>query len=76
MNHLNGKIGAFVIKVDLAKAYDNLNQKFMINILNEVKIPTNLIGIIMKSITTVNMKVLWNGNECNAFVHGYVDPQD
>lgn len=67
MNHLNGKISDFMLKVGLAKAYDNLNQKFMSNILNEIKIPSNLIRIIMKSITTVNMKVLWNGNECNAF---------
>lgn len=67
MNHLNGKTGAFVIKVYLAKAYDNLNWKFVSKILNEVKLISHLSKIIIKYISTTNMKVLWNGNDYSTF---------
>lgn len=67
MNHMKGKTRAFVIKVDLNKAYDNLNWQFMEKILNEVGIPNQIKRAIMNAISTVKMKVLWNGNDCNLF---------
>ncbi|XP_058733392.1 uncharacterized protein LOC131605001 [Vicia villosa] len=53
----NGRTGAFVIKVDLAKAYDNLNWNFVDNVLSEVNLPKKLRRIIMESISSSNMKV-------------------
>lgn len=67
MNHMKGKTRAFVIKVDLNKAYDNLNWQFMEKILNEVGIPNQIKRAIINAISTVKMKVLWNGNDYNLF---------
>ncbi|CAI8595777.1 unnamed protein product [Vicia faba] len=62
MNHMKWKTGSFVIKVE-----DNLNWKFMEKILNEAYIPNQMKRVIMKAISTVKMKVLWNGNDCILF---------
>lgn len=40
MNNLKGKKGYFAVKMDLGKAYDMLNSKFMEEVLKELRIPT------------------------------------
>lgn len=42
MNKLKSKTVYFAIKVDLAKSYDNLNWKFLEQVLLEVKFPQKL----------------------------------
>ncbi|CAK8572086.1 unnamed protein product [Lathyrus sativus] len=67
MNKLKGKNEYFTIKVDLAKAYDMLNWKYVEEVLKKMCIPQNLTCIIMPTITIVNMRVIWNGQRGDYF---------
>lgn len=67
MHTMKGEMKYFVIKVDLAKAYDMLKCSFIKNILKEVEFPLKLITIIMASITIVTTNVKWNGTRLKKF---------
>ena len=55
------------IKVDLEKAYDRLNWDFILDTLEDVGLPEQLINLIKKCITTARMCLLWNGGQTNSF---------
>jgi hypothetical protein len=61
MNRMKSKKGAFAIKVDLSKAYDKISWECIWRILCEIRLPTQLINLIMHSITSVETNVKWNG---------------
>lgn len=61
MDKMNGKKGVFVIKVGQSKSYDKLSWEFIWRTLNELKIPDNMINVIMHEITSVETNVKWNG---------------
>jgi hypothetical protein len=67
MNKLSGKKGYFAIKVDLSKAYDKLSWEFIWRILSEIKIPENMINVIMHMVTSVETNVKWNGARAEYF---------
>jgi hypothetical protein len=67
MNKMNGKKGAFAIKVDLAKAYDKISWEFIWRILMEIKIPKEIINIIMHAVSSVTTNVKWNGARAEYF---------
>jgi hypothetical protein len=58
MTRIKSKVGFFVIKVDLSKAYDRLDWDFIHKILVEVKLPIEMINIIMNCVTSVKSTVL------------------
>lgn len=68
MNRCRGKSGYFVMKVDLAKAYDMMNQSFASKVLMEIGIPNKLRQVIMNSITTENIYFM-EGSERWLFRH-------
>lgn len=55
MNRSKRKIGSFAIKIDISKDYDNMNWKFIKNVLIEVGIPRNLKELILLAITMANL---------------------
>lgn len=55
------------IKVDLEKAYNRLRWSFIFNKLKEMGIPSGLISIIMKCVTTVSVQIAWNGEVSKEF---------
>lgn len=67
MRHKKGKMGYFVIKVDLAKAYNRMRWDFVLEILKEIHLPHNLRDVVMNCISTVPTKFLWNGRRTNFF---------
>jgi hypothetical protein len=67
MTKMRSRVGFFVIKVDLSKAYDRLNWEFIHRVLLEVRIPAEMINVIMNCITSVQSNVLWNGNRTEFF---------
>jgi len=48
---INVKKGYFEIKINLTKAYDMLDWRFIDNILKEVYFPLDIIQIIMNAVT-------------------------
>ncbi|PNY15946.1 ribonuclease H, partial [Trifolium pratense] len=67
MCKMNGKVGFFVIKVDLSKAYDKLNWKFIHHVLQETGYPVEWINVVMASVTSVRTNVKWNGERAEYF---------
>jgi hypothetical protein len=62
-----GKKGYMAIKVDLDKAYDRLRWTFIRETLEDIGLPSNLINFIMECISSVSMRVLWNGSMTREF---------
>jgi hypothetical protein len=67
MTKMKSKLGFFVIKVDLSKAYDRLSWEFIHQVLLEIKIPDDMINVIMHCVTSIKSDVLWNGNRSDFF---------
>ncbi|GAU46050.1 hypothetical protein TSUD_191210 [Trifolium subterraneum] len=67
MTKMKSKAGFFVIKVDFSKAFDRLNWEFIHRVLIEVKIPDEMIRVIMNCVTSVKSNVLWNGSRSDFF---------
>lgn len=67
MSKMKGKRGSFITKVDFSKAYDKLSWKFIRRVLEETKIPTNLVNIIMHGITSEETNIKWNGSRSQYF---------
>lgn len=61
MKHTKAKKGSFVIKLDMEKAYDRLEWTFIESTLIDAGIPTSLVTVIMKMISSGSCRLLWNG---------------
>lgn len=53
--------GYTTIKLDLEKAYDQLEWDFIKETLEFFQLPTNLITLIMNMISSTSFHILWNG---------------
>jgi len=67
MIKMKGRKRFFAIKVDLSKAYDKLSWEFIWCILTELKLPDNIVNLIMHSVTSVETNVKWNGARTEYF---------
>lgn len=56
-----------LIKLDLKKAYDNLNWELLRDTLMQAGFPSSWINIIMNCTTTNEMQLLWNGFPFESF---------
>ncbi|GLT41649.1 hypothetical protein SLA2020_156960 [Shorea laevis] len=61
MKRLKGGRGDMVLKIDLHKAFDNINWDFLPQVLLDFNVPHQLVNLIMFSVTYVQLSVLWNG---------------
>lgn len=67
MNKLQWKHGKFVMKINLEKAYDMMSWSYVHKVLLEIGIIDKIIKVIMESLTTVIMIVLWKGKKDSNF---------
>lgn len=58
-----GKIGYFVVKLDLAKSYENLSRNYVDRVVVEVSFALKLIQVVMVVISSVSISIRWNGKE-------------
>lgn len=61
MNQMKGKHCFFIMKVNLAKAYDMLNWSLVQKVIMEIGLHDNIIQDILASITIVNMVFILKG---------------
>ena len=62
-----GKNGLMAIKIDLKKAYDNIEWSFIREMLIRFKFPSKLIDLIMSCISSVSSTLLFNGDCLKSF---------
>lgn len=62
-----GRIGGLIAKIDLEKAYDRIDWKFLQAILEVVGFSLLLTKLVMFCISSAQLSVLWNGQQLTAF---------
>uniref|UniRef100_A0A803PCV1 Reverse transcriptase domain-containing protein n=1 Tax=Cannabis sativa TaxID=3483 RepID=A0A803PCV1_CANSA len=62
-----GKTGWAAIKLDMEKAFDRVEWKFLNHLLLHVGFPTHFISLIMKCLSTVTSRLSLNGSMSEAF---------
>ncbi|KAL2902408.1 hypothetical protein RDABS01_027490 [Bienertia sinuspersici] len=67
MRTKQGKEAYMAIKIDLEKAYDRLRWSFIHETLSDMRLPKQMVKVIMECISTTKMKVLWNGEPTMEF---------
>lgn len=67
MERKKGNKGQMTIKVDLEKAYDRVNWVFLEDTLRQIGLSHHFISVIMKCVTSANMRIMWNGSLSNPF---------
>ena len=67
MKHFQGKKGFMAIKILLEKAYDRLDQNFIINSLKDIGLNDHFWNIIWHFISSSTMDILWNGERTAVF---------
>ncbi|GLT80127.1 hypothetical protein SLA2020_515820 [Shorea laevis] len=67
MRRMKGRKGAMAFKIDLHKAFDSVDWDFLHSTLVDFNLPGPLIKLIMFSVTTLQLSILWNGEELPYF---------
>ncbi|GKV23775.1 hypothetical protein SLEP1_g33471 [Rubroshorea leprosula] len=67
MCKMKGKKGAMIFKIDLHKAFDSVDWTFLQLVLQDFNIPTPLIRLIMFLVSSLQLSVLWNGEQLPPF---------
>ncbi|GLT62781.1 hypothetical protein SLA2020_353910 [Shorea laevis] len=67
MRRMKGRKGAMIFKIDLRKAFDSVDWTFLQLVLQDFNIPAPLIRLIMFSMSSLQLLVLWNGEQLPPF---------
>jgi hypothetical protein len=62
-----GKKGVMALKLDMSKAYDRIEWKFVEKALCSMGYPSCMVALIMRCISTVSYQVLINGQPSSPF---------
>lgn len=68
LNKKKGNKGSMVIMIDLEKAYDPINWGYLSEILRMMGFEHKLMSIIMSSLTSSILSVIWNGSKTQRVV--------
>ncbi|XP_026445562.1 uncharacterized protein LOC113346206 [Papaver somniferum] len=67
MNNSSAKDGYFALTVDMAKAYDRVNWKFLYDMLTLMGVHGHSLSLIMKCVTSVSFSINLNGGPHGLF---------
>uniref|UniRef100_A0A2N9HP80 Reverse transcriptase domain-containing protein n=1 Tax=Fagus sylvatica TaxID=28930 RepID=A0A2N9HP80_FAGSY len=62
-----GRVGHFMLKIDLEKAYDRIEWSFIREILLLFKFPMSLVNLILECISSSSSTILFNGGQMEEF---------
>nr|KYP61054.1 Retrovirus-related Pol polyprotein LINE-1 [Cajanus cajan] len=68
MRFKTGKKGWMAIKIDLEKAYDRLNWKFIKETLIDIGLPNNFVELVWACISSGKLRMMWNGEALEEFL--------
>lgn len=64
---LKGKKGFMIMKLDLEKAYDRLEWRFVMETLDCLGMPDNIKSLLFHCMSSVSMNINWNGSLTESF---------
>ncbi|XP_020999538.1 uncharacterized protein LOC110281546 [Arachis duranensis] len=67
MKKTKSKKGTLAFKIDLEKAYNRVDWRFLAHTLKSFDFPIPTINLIMNCVTASSLSILWNGNRLNGF---------
>ena len=67
MHQVKGKKGYMTIKIDVEKAYDQLDQNFVVESLKDVGLTNHFVNLIWHCIFSAFVNILWNGESTSEF---------
>ncbi|XP_072087268.1 uncharacterized protein [Arachis hypogaea] len=67
MRKTKSKKGSMAFKIDLEKAYDRVDWRFLETSLIKFGFPVATINLIMTCVTSSSLSILWNGNRLQSF---------
>jgi hypothetical protein len=62
-----GRIGQFILKLNLEKAYDRLEWDFIHEVLMFFKFPTSFVNLVLECVSTSSFSILVNGGQMETF---------
>lgn len=68
MRKNKSKKGIVAVKVDLEKAYDRIDWRFLKDTLSDVGLPEKYVELVIACMTKGEMKVMWNGGLTDSFM--------
>ena len=67
MKKTKSKKGTLAFKIDLEKAYDRVDWRFLAHTLKSFGFPIPTLNLIMNCVTASSLSILWNGSRLNGF---------
>ncbi|MCI38985.1 RNA-directed DNA polymerase (Reverse transcriptase), partial [Trifolium medium] len=67
MNKSKSKKGDVAFKIDLEKAYDNVNWNYLRSCLQDFGFPPIIIKLIMHCVSSSSLSLIWNGKRLPNF---------
>ncbi|XP_057733875.1 uncharacterized protein LOC130949067 [Arachis stenosperma] len=67
MKKTKSKKGTLAFKIDLEKAYDRVDQRFLAHTLKSFGFPIPTLNSIMNCVTASSLSIFWNGSRLNGF---------
>lgn len=67
MRRKQGRVGYMEIKIDFEKAYNRLRWRFIRQSLQELRLPQNMVELIMQCVQSTSLQILWNGEPTESF---------
>ncbi|XP_057720278.1 uncharacterized protein LOC130934758 [Arachis stenosperma] len=67
MKHTKSKKGTLAFKIDLKKAYDKVDWRFLESTLIAFGFPIIIVNLIMNCVRASSLSIIWNGNRLDSF---------
>ncbi|XP_015950970.1 uncharacterized protein LOC107475809 [Arachis duranensis] len=67
MKHTKSKKGTLAFKIDLQKAYDRVDWRFLESTLITFGFPIITVNLIMNCVRASSLSIMWNGNRLDSF---------
>jgi hypothetical protein len=67
LNHMHGKKGFMILKIDLEKAYDRIEWEFIRETLALLNLPMQIQNLVHQCISSASMSINWNGEPTSKF---------